>query len=387
MYAVVLDGELKSALAAVRSLGRAGRRVVVGSTRSSAMAGFSRYAQERFVYPDPKVDQDKFVAHLIKAAKHFNEKPVLFTFSDATYLTVFAHRKELEEHFLLVVPSVEAIATAFDKAKTYALADRLSIRTIKEYQPDETLTFPVVVKPKTSVSWATGHGQYGTADIVTDEASYMAAVHRVAEQTGEAPIVQQCITGPEYGVECLAFEGEVSKVFVHKRIRSLSPRGGAATVKAAVLSDPIMVQLVKDSKALIAELAWSGPVMVEWKYDTAEGVPKLMEINGRFWGSLPLPERAGAHFVLGYDMLARGFAAPKAGPLRKMTTQHFLGDVCWLWRVLTAKDPLRATLYPTKWRAVLDFVYTTCTVPGDVFAITDPLPFFMEYIDVITRKI
>jgi predicted ATP-grasp superfamily ATP-dependent carboligase len=148
-----------------------------------------------------------------------------------------------------------------------------------------------------------------------------------------------------------------------------------------------MVAMVRDSKALITELSWSGPIMVEWKLDSALGIPKLMEINGRFWGSLPLPERAGANFVLGYDLLARGFASPKAGPLRALTTQHFLGDVRWLWRVLTAKDPLRAMLYPKKSRAVFDFLRTTCTVPGDVFSLSDPLPFFMEYIDIIKRSL
>ena len=387
MYALVLDGELKSALTAVRSLGRAGRKVSVGSTRGSAMAGFSRFSSDHFVYPDPKIDQDKFVAHIIKAAKRFPEPPVLFTFSDATYLTVFAYRKELMEHCLIVLPEMNAVTKAFDKAETYTLARMLGIPTVTEYEynPASVVSFPVVVKPKTSVSWATGEGKYGTAEIVFDAASYLAAAEAVEAQTGQSPIVQEFIMGSEYGVECLAFEGEVSKVFVHKRIRSQSPRGGAATVKTTVLNDPHMVAMVSHSKKLIAELAWTGPIMVEWKFDTKEGVAKLMEINGRFWGSLPLPERVGVQFVLGYDVLARGFAAPKSRPIRPLTTQHFLGDVRWLWRVMTANDPLRAELYPHRLLALGSFLKTTLSVPGDVWSVTDPLPFFMEYIDVIKK--
>jgi len=146
-----------------------------------------------------------------------------------------------------------------------------------------------------------------------------------------------------------------------------------------------MVAMVSHSKKLIAELAWTGPIMVEWKFDTKEGVAKLMEINGRFWGSLPLPERVGVQFVLGYDVLARGFAAPKSRPIRPLTTQHFLGDVRWLWRVMTANDPLRAELYPHRLLALGSFLKTTLSVPGDVWSVTDPLPFFMEYIDVIKK--
>ncbi len=387
MYAIVLDGELKSALAAVRSLGKAGRMVSVGSQRGSAMTGFSRYTHDRFVYPDPKENQDAFVAHIVKAASTFPEPPVLFTFSDATYLTVLAHHKELEQCCKLMLPPMRSVGTAFDKAATYTLARKLGISTISELDSLAVKDFPVVVKPKTSVSWATGVGKFGTAEIVTDAAQFLAAMEQVRQQTGEEPVVQEFITGSEYGVECLAFEGEVSKVFVHKRLRSLSPRGGAATVKMAVLNDPYMVAMVQHSKALIAELNWSGPIMVEWKIDDRAKVPKLMEINGRFWGSLPLPERMGLSFVLGYDVLARGFAAPKAKPITALTTQHFLGDVRWLWRVLTVNDPLRPLLYPRRIAAVGAFLKTTFTVPGDVFSITDPLPFFIEYLDVLMRKL
>ena len=36
--------------------------------------------------------------------------------------------------------------------------------------------------------------------------------------------------------------------------------------------------------------------MVEFKHDERDGVPKLMEINGRFWGSLQLAIDAGVDF-------------------------------------------------------------------------------------------
>ncbi len=351
------------------------------------MAGFSRYAKERFVYPDPKTNQDAFIAHVIKAASAFPEPPVLYTFSDATYLTIFAHRKELAASCRFVLPAAAAIAKVFDKTATYALARSLQIPTISEIPLESVEQFPVVLKPASSVSWATGVGKFGTAEVVFDQAAFMALADKIHTETGVPPIVQTFIEGVEYGVECLADEGAVEKVFVHRRVRSQSPRGGAATVKEAVLNDPAMVAMVSQTRALLAAVKWTGPVMVEWKLDAADGVPKLMEINGRFWGSLPLPERAGVSFVVGYDVLARGFAAPKARPIKPLTTQHFLGDVRWLWRVLFAKDPLRAQLYPKRLAALGAFLKTTFTVPGDVWRLTDPVPFFMEYLDVLAHKL
>ncbi len=43
-------------------------------------------------------------------------------------------------------------------------------------------------------------------------------------------------------------------------------------------------------------LDWTGVAMVEFKLDARDGVAKLMEINGRFWGSLQLADRRGRRF-------------------------------------------------------------------------------------------
>ena len=48
--------------------------------------------------------------------------------------------------------------------------------------------------------------------------------------------------------------------------------------------------------------------MIEYKRHTATGVPYLMEINGRFWGSLQLAIDAGADFPA--HLMARALGAP-----------------------------------------------------------------------------
>lgn len=80
----------------------------------------------------------------------------------------------------------------------------------------------------------------------------------------------------------------------HRRIRCMPPAGGSGVVKQTI---PLAYQGLGDkAERLVAELRWSGPIMVEFKTDVASGIPKLMEINGRFWGSLPLAVAAGADF-------------------------------------------------------------------------------------------
>jgi predicted ATP-grasp superfamily ATP-dependent carboligase len=55
--------------------------------------------------------------------------------------------------------------------------------------------------------------------------------------------------------------------------------------------------------------------MVEWKLDPEDGIPKLMEINPRFWGSLELAVRAGVNFPVLYADAVLG-RTPTGGDYR-----------------------------------------------------------------------
>ncbi len=43
-------------------------------------------------------------------------------------------------------------------------------------------------------------------------------------------------------------------------------------------------------------MGWSGVAMVEFRVDPRDGIPKLMEVNPRFWGSLQLSILSGVDF-------------------------------------------------------------------------------------------
>ena len=74
MSAIILDGHLKSALAAARSLGRKGVKISAGGVRSSGMVLHSRYVQNRFVYPSPKEEPQRFLESILAVAKKTFEK-------------------------------------------------------------------------------------------------------------------------------------------------------------------------------------------------------------------------------------------------------------------------------------------------------------------------
>src|SRR5690606_28748671 len=107
--------------------------------------------------------------------------------------------------------------------------------------------------------------------------------------------------------------------FQHERLHEWPPEGGVSTLCRSVPLERHQEQMAK-SVALLVSLGWSGPAMVEYRYDPGRGRYVLMEINGRFWGSQPLAYHCGAHFAWeGYRRAVLG-ATDDARPARRQRT-------------------------------------------------------------------
>lgn len=394
MDAIILDGGLKSALAAVRSLGRRGISLSVGSERKSGMALHSKYATTRFVYPSPYTDQDGFVRAVKAEAVRLGGKPVVYACSDATYLSLYAARESLAEYATLVFPEATAVEIAFNKAATHSLARIAGVPTITTYMLEsqeevarlaETLSYPAVVKTRRSVTWRGGKGIFGSASFVHTPGELVQKFTELKERLGEAPLIQDLIRGEEYGVEMIADRGVSRAQVVHHRMRSLSPTGGASVLKEVVTEGVLHDQMVMYAERLVKELAWSGPIMVEFKVDADSREPKLMEINGRFWGSLPLSIAAGIDMPYYYFLVATGGGFPEGVSPHHAVTRHFLGDAKHLLRVLFSRDRMRSTHYPKRMTAIREFFKLPTGTRSDVWDWRDPKPAFMEVIDILKR--
>lgn len=396
MKAIILDGQLKSALATVRSLGKKGITVSVGAERATGMALHSIYATHTFVYPSPYTDQSAFIDAVIQETVRIGGKPLVYAFSDATFLSLYTHRTQLSEFVTLEFPDEKAIDIAFDKAATYSLAHVSGIPTITTYTPEtveemvrlsESLQYPVVIKTRRSVTWNNGGGVFGSASFIQHKESLQKKFTELKEKLGESPLVQEVLYGEEYGVEMLVQKGKVYAQVVHHRLRSLSPTGGASVLKEIVDEGDLRYMLVTYAEKLVQKLAWTGPIMVEFKVDSDSREPKLMEINGRFWGSLPLSIAAGVDMpYLYYRSVCMGgdissLVTDQAG----VVTRHFLGDLRHLLRVLFARDHMRNTLYPRRLSAVYDFFFLPKGTQSDVWLWSDVKPFFFEFIDGIKK--
>src|SRR2546430_9020252 len=86
-------------------------------------------------------------------------------------------------------------------------------------------------------------------------------------------------------------------------------------------------------------MAWHGPVMVEFRDDGA-GEPCLIEVNGRFWGSLELAVASGVDFPALWVALLRGErVAATTAYETGVTVRWAWGDVKRLLYVVAGAPP------------------------------------------------
>lgn len=393
MTAIILDGHLQSALAAVRSLGQKGIKIVCGGSRRTAMSLFSRYCGETFVYTPPGQNKEKFILDLLDILKKLKEKAVIFSFSDETFLSISQEREKIEPFTELILSSKENVDTAFNKERTLRLAKENGIpipethfvSSVQEIESlSSKLSYPLIVKPRQSYVWQEGKGKLASTIYISSPEQLKEEFKNLSAKMGEPPLIQDLIQGEEFGIFVLLEHGQPLVLFAHKRIRSISPLGGASCLRESIK----MPQEMKEySLRLLKALQWHGPAMVEFKVDDKDKLPKLMEINGRFWGSLPLAIYSGVDFPYLYYLMAENKKVePDFSYKENIKSRHLLADCKNLFSVLLDRGRIKGIKYPDKTETVANFFkFFEKNLYYDVESLNDAKPFFMEVVDSLLR--
>jgi CelD/BcsL family acetyltransferase involved in cellulose biosynthesis/predicted ATP-grasp superfamily ATP-dependent carboligase len=358
MRVFVTDGENRAALAVTRSLGRAGHHVIVGEKHTPSLAHTSRYCSERVVYPDPVASSDAFVDRMAALVRQCRVDVIL----PVADITTFLVTRERERFAPSAVPFADAdvVERAANKVELMHTAMRLGVPVPRmvvvhdaEAIPEHDLGYPVVIKPRQSRVRT-------PAGWVSSSVSYAATREDLARDLASRPphhfplMLQERIVGPGVGVFACYHEGKPVALFSHRRLRERPPWGGVSVLSESI---PLSPRAKQYALALLDELKWSGVAMVEFKIDSRDDEPKLMEINGRFWGSLQLAIDAGVDFPgLLVQSAAAGPIAPQAPYRIGVQSRWLWGDIDSLLLSLFAKRrPARKT-DANPGEAVLDFL-------------------------------
>jgi len=317
---LVCDGGERAALAVVRSLGRAGYRVLVGSAEPRPLAAASRHCVGNVALPSALSLPEAF-CHAVAAAVRLHGIDSVIPIAEPSLLAL-SERRGLLGEAILPFPSAATTRRVLDKEAVLSAAGSLGIAvpaqvTLHSRRDVAALLeapppMPVVLKPSRSV----GEDALGRHKL---SVRHVAQRGQLADAIAALPdaafplLVQQRVVGPGVGVFVLRWDGTTVLRAGHERILEKPPSGGVSVYRRSVYPDEL---LAAQSDALLEQFEWQGVAMIEFKRDAVTGVPYLMEINGRFWGSLQLAIDACADFPAHLMARALGRTPPETPPFR-----------------------------------------------------------------------
>lgn len=371
---LLTDGHWAKTLAAARSLGKKGLRVTVGESTWIATTFFSRFCDRCWVYPSPYFQPEAFLEEVIRELRRRTYE-ALIPMEERTMLLLAQNRKEVEKYTRLPVHEEAFLDRARRKDEVLKLAGKLGIPTPRTFFPGQLEEVqdllpewpcPAVIKPRL------GSGSSGVT-YVLERKDLWPAFQRVHRHYPR-PLIQEYIPpgGAAVGVSFLfSKDHEPLARFTHQRIRQYPISGGPSTLRESI-ADPLVEAM---AERILRALDWFGVAMVEFRYDPRDGLPKLMEINPRFWGSLPLAVYCGVDFPYWLFCLAMDWPIPEvqAYPLGKRCRWILPGDLLHFF-----KNPQRFQMTPSFFR------FFDKNTAHDFFSWSDPGPALGRVMTLLT---
>lgn len=337
----------RGSLAAARALASAGWVVGLGTPEGGGMVTASRSCHARHRVPRPRGDGADFITAIGRAVDEGGYE-VVFGGADDWAAALSRYRDRVPGH--VAHPDIAVFEAALDKLGLAERAAEVGLASPQTALADATAVAawhgPVVVKCR-------AHWVAGQPDGPRVEARYFPDVRAAAgrirsiREAGFDPILQQPVRGQLQALIGLFHAGGLQGRLM-QRTSGLWPTPSGVSSRA--MSMPVDESLARRCEELLSALGWSG--LVEMQFLVPEDdEPQLIDLNGRFYGSMALANLAGPNLpdawgrqVLRAPLPALPDARPGvrylwiAGDLRRALTEKRGGRVADVWSTLLWKQ-------------------------------------------------
>ncbi|WP_324275050.1 ATP-grasp domain-containing protein [Blastococcus brunescens] len=256
-------------------------------------------------------------------------------------------------------PDADVVMAALDKVELARRAPAAGL-TAPRTEPATAAALaswagPVVVKSRAHWHRGLRHELRIEARRYADVATAMPRVQRLTK-AGLRPVLQEPVDGTLEALVGLVHDG---RLLGRLRQRSLAlwPTPSGVTCRAETLA--VDEDLARGAVALLADLRWSGLVQLQFLRDR-RGVPHLIDLNGRFFGSMALTVAAGANLPDAWGRQALGEDLPDLPDGRP--------GVRFLW----AAGDLRRARIERRGGVLADAGSLLRWLPGAVTSVWDP---------------
>lgn len=299
---LILGASPRISIPIARSLHRRGIPVEIASFQPEEADLRSRAVRAFHRLPARRQNPEAFAAALLALLREGRFDLILCA-GDPSLAALADLYGQLSALVQVGCPPPESVERVLNKSLTLETAKSCGIRvpftcTVESLAELDSiapqLRFPVVVKPEKK-----GAAKFRT--FYFNELKELSAA--IENNKWGSVLLQEYCPGVGVGVEILIHQGECIAKFQHRRLKEAPISGGVAVLAVAEEPDPV---LLESSMKLLRALEWEGVAMVEFRVDRETGSCALMEVNGRFWGSVSFPVAAGVDFPYYYWQIAHG---------------------------------------------------------------------------------
>ncbi|WP_420145748.1 carboxylate--amine ligase [Sphingobium sp.] len=393
--AIVIGLENAIALTVVRDLGEHGVPVHGVARDATSIVTASRHCTHWSHRPAGPI-ADWLAALIEKTGAR-----AVFAISETDLLQLAALPPMIGDCHILV-PRAQPLARVLDKLQTITVAQAAGLRVPQTWQPRRgedfaaramTMRYPLVAKwanpPEIMGALEQAGLEWIKTDYIRSRQELDALLDRYAP-IGRWPLIQQYCPGVGLGQMLYMAQGQATLRFQHRRLHEWPPEGGVSTLCRAEPAGAHAAQMALSEKLLRA-LDWDGQAMVEYRYDAASGDYWLMEVNGRFWGSLPLARHCGANFAWeAYRRRVLGDTDPAPAPRHRLRARYMVPESKRLLRVLLMPGRIGDPFF--RRRPIFDLLaYLAAFIDPRtryyVFSRSDPRPFLHDMAQMFRKAV
>ena len=271
---------------------------------------FSRHALRRAVGPDPVTAPEDYAARVDALAEEQGPL-VVYSGQEASLDALLAASEERPERLILPYATPSALERVRDK------------RLLAEYCTWVGLKYPKTLFSGTASELLAGEvappfmlkpAQAGGSLTRVLPIATTGELHRqlTSIPLDEPLLVQERLSGPLTAVALVLDEtGSVLARFQQVARRTWPPGAGPSSFAVSVPPDE---DLISRSARLLAEVGYSG--LAQLQFVGPRGAQALIDVNTRFYGSLPLALSAGVNLPAVWHASVTGLPIPPLAPYR-----------------------------------------------------------------------
>jgi predicted ATP-grasp superfamily ATP-dependent carboligase len=323
-------------LAAVRSLGRAGVKVVTVDPSMICRSRYSCYSSQHLTCP--AFEESSAWAEWLLCKARIGPRRAIYATSDAVSFALARYRSELSTDFELYQPGLDTVMSILDKGLLMQNARAIGMETPPTWFPQNgaeaakiaiDVGGTVLIKPRSQLAQRTktkgtivesrGHRVQSIFDDYMKDQSSNSEFAKQCPVT-MAPLIQQYYPQAVENVYSLSgFREEIGGGVIMRAARKIvqQPRGiGIGLCFEPTLVDPL---LADQTKRLCERIGYYGVFELEFIF--AKGKAMLIDFNGRFYHQMAFDIARGMEL----PALAYAAATKNQAEVTRLMSQGNLG--------------------------------------------------------------